>query len=78
MRKKKPTTKHYIVRNFQTIFPFSTVGAGDARDATASLSKIFLGQNCLDLGKFGKIMAKLRRNLAKIVAKFGQNQNLAS
>jgi len=47
---------------------YSAVGAGDA---AASPSKK-IGQNLLNLGKFGWIRVKLRRNLGKIEAKFEQ------
>jgi len=45
------------------------ISAVGAADAAASYSKIFGGQNWLDLGKFGWILAKLRQNLGKIEAK---------
>jgi len=57
----------YSSSNFNFIIVFSAVGAGDAGNAiaAASPSKRFLG-------KFGQIWIKLKRNLGKIEAKFGQ------
>jgi len=47
----------------------SAARAGDAGDESTSSSKIFLAK----LIKFGWIWKKLRQNLEKIEAKFGEN-----
>jgi len=70
-----------VYRTFLALPIPGAVGAGDV----SAFHSTFWGKNVLDLGKFGWIWEKLRRNVGKISAKdfanlirFGQNQNLAS